>query len=259
MIKKDQPRIFGPRVHVVLSSLEDGSMRHPLADPTAKEVMAGWLPKHGFDPRKTVGLKVTYGDDQTYDTIVEVNSATADRGVLDSEAWVEADVLVTATANLALLLPVADCNAVLVHDPKKQVLALAHLGRHASVVDTADKVVDYLKHEHGTDPKHLKIFFSPSIRKNSYVFTHLSYDHGKNDWHQPPYATPREDGKYEIDLVAYNQDKFIGAGVLEQNIEVSPVDTATDENYYSHYAKHNLNDSRQVGRFVLVAELKPSA
>jgi len=257
MKAEHQPTHFPPHVIAAISSRENGSMRYPPSDPEAATAMSRWLPAVGIDPKNTVGLLIKYGENRTYDTITEIDEVPG-HGALEEDGWVEADALVTKKPNLALLLPTADCNATTIYDPEHDVIALVHLGWHSTVNNLAEKIVAYLADTHGTDPASLIVNFSPSIRRGSYIFDFLeqtgAIDYGgKPRWHSPAYATPRVDGKFDIDLISYNLDLLHESGVQAKNIGVANADTLKDKDYFSHQARrHETEQHRALGRFANV-------
>lgn len=247
MIAADQPTIFPSNFFVASSSLNEGVIRHPSLDPAASDNIVAWCTELGVPTERTVGLYLTYGEGRTYTDIVELESPIDASGASTIAGWIEADAFVTKVPGVAMLLPVADCNAVVYVDPVRQVMALVHLGWQATVSNLASKVVDYMIEHYDSRPEDLLIYNSPSIRAQSYHFTHLA-DFGDARWHQPPYATPQPDGTYAIDLVRYNYDRWREAGILPEHIEIVAVDTATSDNYPSHFAGQN-------SRFAVLAML----
>ena len=247
MIASDQPTIFPSPFFVATSSIENGVIRHPGLDPDAAGNIVTWCSKLGVPLERTVGLYITYADTRSYTEIIDV-SAPADAGGASTEkGWIKADALITNTPDIALLLPVADCNAVVYADPVNNVVALLHLGWHSTVHNLATKAVQYMIEHYGSSPADILIYNSPSIRARSYRFTHLSVT-ANTRWHQSPYAVKQLDGTYAIDLVQYNYDQWIEVGIAPEHIELIPIDTATSDNYPSHFAG-------QKSRFAVLAKI----
>ncbi len=232
MIAADQPKKLLPQVFAAVSSLADGAIRHPSLDVAASANIQRWCSVLSVALAQTIGLYVTYGDDHTYTDIVDVPAALDIRGASTKKGWVRADALVTNVPDIALLLPVADCNAVIYADPVQHVVALAHLGWHSTVNDLAGKLVEHMVERYGSSPADIRIYNSPSIRAESYRFTYLEQT-PLTAWHNEPYAILQPDDTYAIDLVTYNYDQWIRAGIMPDNIEVSLVDTATSPDYPS--------------------------
>lgn len=235
MIDAHQASIFPPQFLVATSSAADGAIRHPSLDPLAAGNIRRWCAQLAVPLEQTVGLRITYGDARTYTDIVELEAPLVAEGAAANEGWIAADAFVTRTPGVAMIVPVADCNAVVYVDPVKNVMALAHIGWHSTVRNLASGVVRYMVQHYGCDPRDILVYNSPSIRAGSYRFTFLEPT-DITQWHAEPYATRQPDGTYAIDLVAYNHDQWVSAGVLPEHIEVVDVDTATSDTYPSHFA-----------------------
>ncbi len=238
MIAAHQAHIFPEQYFVATSSLKNGVIRHPSLDPAAPDNIRAWCRQLEIPLEQTVGLYITYGEGRTYTDIVKIAEPLDAQGASAEEGWVKADAFVTQVPSLAMLLPVADCNAVVYVDPVQNVMALAHLGWHSTVHNLASKLVEYMAEQYGSVPSDILIYNSPSIRANSYTFTHLA-ETDSTRWHAEPYAAQQSDGTYAVDLVKYNYDQWCEAGILPENIEITDVDTATSSDYPSHFAGQN--------------------
>ncbi len=58
------------------------------------------------------------------------------------------------------------------------------------------------------------------------------------------------DGQTTVDIVGYSKRQLIEAGVKEENIEVSDIDTAADSTFFSHYRSKKTGEAE--GRFATV-------
>lgn len=238
MIQRDQPTIFPERFFGAVSCFNEGAIRHPSKDQASPGNIRRWCAELKIPLAHTVGLFITYAEENTYTVIKQVTAPLSNEGASSEDGWIMADALVTTTPGLAMILPVADCNAVLYVDPVQGVMALAHLGWHATVRNLASKLVAYLHEHFDTNPKDILIYNSPSIRAESYRFDYLSQTDSTR-WYAEPYATKLPQGGYAIDLVAYNMDQWLAAGVLPGNIQVSPINTASSDDYPSHRMEQN--------------------
>lgn len=255
MIADHQPKIFPRAILAAVSSRENGCIRAPILSPESAQNVEKWCTLLGIVASKTVGLYVTYGAGRSYTHIISVSEG-GDQGALDQTGWVEADAIVTDTPGVALILPIADCNAVIIYDPEQRVIGLAHLGWHSTVNNLARELVEYLTTKYHSKPGSLLVYFSPSIRKESYRFDRLE-DTLDTSWHREPYAILQPNGEYHIDLVKYNIDALIASGVQESHIEVCPVDTCADQRYNSHFARHQEGTtSRTTERFAALAMIR---
>lgn len=245
MIARDQPTCFPEHVLAVVSSRDDGTM----LDRTNGESHESHIlaRRDSFCRGQGVGYtdvayqRITYGDDRSYDNIVDVdkNDATFFRQDVD------ADALFTSAKGLGLFLPIADCVGTIVYDPSKQYLALAHIGRHSTVANLASKLVDYFV-ARGSNASDLLVWMAPHAKKESYRLEYFEYQ-ADSAWR--PYVNQTADGIY-IDMAGYNLDQFLQRGVKRGNVAVSGVDTARDQNYFSH------SQGDAYGRFAVLAMMR---
>jgi copper oxidase (laccase) domain-containing protein len=250
MIQHDQPTIFDSnKLAITLSSKSDGNTKPewgPLKE--TQKVIGAMAQRIGVTLDDVVVMDVGAHQGQ-WDEIIDVTSAEG-RGVTDPKQRIPADALVTIVPGIALLLPVADCNAVAIHDPVKNVVALVHLGWQSTVAELATKIVQHLQTKYQSSATDLRIFLSPAIKSESYIFEEVSQDDDpawKDFLH-------RTDKGFGVDLPGYNRQRFIEAGVPAEQIEASPVNTATSDEYYSHYRA--VRSDEPEGRFALLVGLK---
>lgn len=249
MIAADQASIFPPEYRVATSSFAEGTIRNPSLDAGASANIANWCATLGIPIKQTVGLSITYSEGQAYTDIVTVDAPLDSNGATTTHGWIKGDAIITTAPGVALILPVADCNAVVYVDPVHHVVALLHLGWHATIRNLASKVLDRMAEQYGSRPEDILVYNSPSIHASSYRFTHLS-SVGDPSWRQEPYAVLQPDGTYAIDLVQYNYEQWMHRGIRPDHIQVVDVDTAVSDNYPSHFAG-------QKGRFAVLAMLLP--
>lgn len=254
MIKVDQPTIFGDALTVGVSSREDGQMQHGWieADEEVTENRQKFLTAAGLAIEYSALVRIQYIDGASYDKIVEVSEADAGMGMYKRDGTV-ADCLVTTTKNLGLFLPIADCGATVVYDPKHEVLALAHLGRHSTVANLARKLVEYLTVNHQTDPSDLLVWISPSISPDNYILEYAGFANDNPAWEK--YCVTVNAG-YRVDISGYNMSQFVDSGIQSRNIAVSDVDTADSPNYWSHHQQKNVLGELAPPRFAVVASLR---
>lgn len=232
MIASDQPRIFGDAVRAAVSSKQNGNMKFGLGDDAeAIKNRRSFLQEAGFAIDRTTLVAINYDTDNfaKYRIVKEEEAKT---GMTQPENVEPADALVTDHPGHALFLPLADCVGVILHDPLRHVLMVSHVGRHSAEIDGARRSVKYLKDAFKSDPARIKVWLSPGVGKATYPLHRFG---GK--------------GLQEVIV-----DQLKASGVLAENIEVSDIDTATSEQYYSHSQYLQGNDD--LGRFAIVAEMR---
>lgn len=228
MIQSDQPDCFPSEVIVRVSSREDGTVLDKAVgvhNPLIVTNRTKFCERNHISYGDVVYQRIIYGDDRTYDCIVNV----AEQDTCKYSDEVVADALITADARVGMLLPVADCVATVLYDPITKQLALAHLGRHSTIANLMTKVISMMKQQ-GAAPNDIIVWMAPSVKQSHYRMEYFDMSDTK-EW--AGFAEKKPDGIY-LDLQGYNRARAREVGVLEQNIHVSPINTATDKNYFSH-------------------------
>lgn len=170
------------------------------------------------------------------------------------DALAATDAVVTATPGIALTVMVADCVPVVVYDPDRHVVALAHAGWAGTVARICSATVRVMAERFGCDPARLLAAVGPSIGPEAYEVGPDVADRARAafgpdvDQVVLPAAA---DGKHRFDLWRANALDLEQAGVPPASIEVAGRST-TDrlDELYSHRAE------RGTGRFAAVAVLR---
>ena len=133
----------------------------------------------------------------------------------------------------------------MLYDPVQRVLALLHLGRHSTLSPLLVRTIDRLIHE-GSRAEDIIVWMSPSAQRQSYVMQY--FDQATNPaWHS--FCSYEADGIH-LDLQGFNAAACQRAGIAPRNIYISPVDTVTSPDYFSHAA----GDTG--GRFAVLAMMR---
>jgi hypothetical protein len=112
----------------------------------------------GYDPAALVTAQQVHGT-----RLAWVGKADRGRGALDWAGAIPAtDGLLTAVPEVPVAILVADCAAVLIADPVRRVLALAHAGWRGALGRIASAAVQELV-EAGSRPEELRVGISPTL------------------------------------------------------------------------------------------------
>ncbi len=229
MIATDQPTIFGNEIIAALSSKQDGNMKFGIAmDADTLQNRKDFLRKAGIDMAHTTLVRITYDTDDFAKYRI-VTHKDKHRGMEPVQEVDVADALVVDQPSHALFLPLADCVGMILYDTKHHVLMVSHVGRHSAESEGAKRSVEYLARHHQTQPGDIKVWLSPAVGKASYPL----HAFGGQSLHEVITS--------QLDTV----------GIKADHIEISLIDTATSENYYSHSEFLKGND--EPGRFAIVA------
>jgi len=220
------------RVSTFTSALSDGSMKSN--DGKYRSVLPArerFLTAHDLSPSTTTLVQLAYeGYNYTRYKVVSDNDK---RDGMTRDATIVADALVTTTPGHALFLPLADCIGAVLHDPKKKILMLSHLGRHNLEQFGGTKSIEFLVENFQCDPENITVWLSPAAGKDNY----------------PLFAF---DNRSMHDVAT---EQLLTAGIVLEHITSSSVDTTKDMTYFSHseYLKgHRETD----GRFAVVTVMK---
>ncbi len=159
-----------------------------------------------------------------------------------------ADGIITDIKDLALMIQVADCQAVLFHDPVRQVIANVHSGWRGSVQNIIGHCVDGMKNEFGCVPAHILVGISPSLGPCCGEFVHYKKELPKHFWR---YKAPDTD---TFDFWQISQGQLQEKGIPGKNIEVMGICTkCRHQDFFSHRYSH------ETGRFACGLALRKNA
>jgi len=156
----------------------------------------------------------------------------------------KADALVTDRPGLTLFQRFADCVPILLVDPKRRAVGIAHAGWRGTLSGVAAAAVHAMTERYGSRPADLVAGLGPAIGPERYevgpevVAQVRATFNGRTEQ-----VLRTHQGRWHLDLWAANELQLRAAGVGQ--IEVSGLCTAshTDE-FFSHRGEHG-----QTGRF----------
>lgn len=159
----------------------------------------------------------------------------------------KADAILTDRPGVTLLMRFADCVPIMLYDPIKYVIGMAHAGWKGTVLRTAAKAVAAMQDKYGSHPADLWAGIGPSIGPHHYeigeqVEAQICDAFGQNASAVINSSNGDSEG-VQLDLWTANQIILRQAGV--RNIEISALCTACDlGDWYSHRA-----EGGRTGRF----------
>jgi YfiH family protein len=202
--------------------------------------------------------RLTVADQRHGNRVALVSGENAGRGhegAADSaSAFPATDALITGVPGAALTILVADCAPVVLFDPVRLAIGVAHSGRAGTVLGILPKTVEAMAAAFGSAPRDLLVGIGPAIGA-------ASYEIGDAQAAQVTAAfgaegagllRPTRPGHCTFDLAGALRIQLRAAGVADANVHDMAVDTlaATDE-FFSDRA------ARPCGRFMAAAMLAP--
>jgi YfiH family protein len=165
------------------------------------------------------------------------------KGITTAGRSFTADAMVTDIFGRNLAIQVADCQAVLLYEPTRRVIANVHCGWRGSVQNIIGRTVEVMEQHFGCRPGRIRAGIGPSLGPCCAEFINYSKE--------IPMEFLRYKGLNELfDFWSLSRDQLKRAGVAEINIESSGICTRchTDD-FFSYRAE------RTTGRFAAVIGL----
>ena len=151
------------------------------------------------------------------------------------------DVFVTTLPGVAIGVRTADCVPVLLYDPVKRVVAAVHAGWKGTVLHISEKTVELMTVKYRCDAADICAVLGPSIGPESFQVGEEVAEHFKNadfpmadiwSFQGKGDGSPMSGG-HHIDLWKANRWLLEKAGVKPENIQISGIDTFTDNSFFS--------------------------
>lgn len=168
-----------------------------------------------------------------------------DRYTVGGDKRIECDGFVTDIKGLPILIYIADCVPVLLHDPKAEVIAAVHCGWKSSVQDILGAAVEKMC-ALGAERENIRAAIGASIGKccfecdDDVPATVEKYLGGDTQG----LFEKKPNGKTHVDLKGANARRLVQLGLRRENIDVSCECTmCMPEKYWSHRATDGVRGS----------------
>ncbi len=192
--------------------------------------------KYGFDGRKILHPKqkdvkfITDYSDGKYIRISNKYLTKEDYWYID----LLADILIIDKnyPNIVIGHGMADCPIIIAADTKNKVVAISHCGSKQINREVPRYTMEALLKESNSNIKDIKVYIGSCIKEESYRYeVYPKWATNTKVWKN---NIKKKDNYYYIDLVSAIKNQLEEQGIEEYQIEVSPYDTYTNPNYYSH-------------------------
>jgi YfiH family protein len=209
-------------------------------------------PKRVHENRLLALMALGRDPDSVYDVwqVHGVNVAIAKTPRRPEIPHVQADIILTNTPGITLMMRFADCVPVLLHDPARKVIGIVHAGWMGTVLGTARVAVEAMHSQFGSNPGDIRAAIGPSIGPDHYevgrdVVMQVCQAFGQS----ASSLFVEHAGAVHFDLWAANRLVLGEAGVKQ--IELAGLCTACHiVDWYSHRADHG-----RTGRFGAIIAL----
>lgn len=156
-----------------------------------------------------------------------------------------ADGVVTDMQGVGLVIQVADCQGVLLYDPKRKVIANVHSGWRGSVQNIIGDCIDVMTGRFKCNPKDIRAGISPSLGPCCAEFINYRDEIPQVLW---GYKLP---GKLTFDFWKLSCDQMMTKGVGPENVEIMNLCTRCNTDKFYSFRQEKIT-----GRFGCVISLR---
>lgn len=164
------------------------------------------------------------------DTIFSLKTSLKENREVDG-----VDSLITNQRGVGLMIQQADCQAVLLCDPRKKVIAAIHCGWRGNVINILGKTVNRLQSDFGVLPGNLYGIISPSLGPCCAEFIH--YKTELPDSFLPFMVRPCYFDFWEI-----SRKQLLDAGLSDSNVRMERSCTSCSEDFFSYRRARRQGD-----------------
>lgn len=185
-----------------------------------------------FDGQPLVFVHQVHG----FDVAVVALQERSDAGGAFISAGI-ADAMVTAVPGIYLVIQVADCQAVMIYDPKKRVIANIHAGWRGSTRNIISRTIEVMQERFDGCPADFQVGIGPSLGPCCAEFVNYQNEIPESYW-------KFKDDAHRFDFWAISKHQLQEAGVLLKHINVAGVCTRCRPKTFFSYRRE-----KQTGRF----------
>lgn len=145
------------------------------------------------------------------------------------------DALMTSQRGVGLMIQHADCQAVLLHDPVRSVIAAIHCGWRGSVIGIPEKTVREMQNCYHSRPRDIHAVISPSLGPCCAEF--INY---RRELPAAFQAFRVKDNHFDFWEISRSQ--LMDAGLLRENIRIAAICTSCSPDFFSYRRARRRGD-----------------
>ncbi len=187
--------------------------------------------------------KLVYAGQVHSDRVLVIDPGSLDGGNPGSPSQLIGDALVTDIPQIGLVIQVADCQAVLLVDTSRQVVANVHAGWRGSIKNILGRTIRTMEARFGCRPRDMLAGIGPALGPCCAEFTNYRTEIPQKFW-------TYKDNSHHFDFWAISRDQLIAGGVPAEKIAVSRVCTKCSTDLFFSYRGEG-----KTGRFAVVIGL----
>jgi len=165
------------------------------------------------------------------------------------------DGVCTNISNIPMIMLGADCLLMIIYDPNKQAVGLAHAGWRGTVSQISKNLVRTMQQTYQCNPNDLHVGLGPAICKGCYEVGPEVIDAVNTQI--PSYRSALQitnNNHGQFDLAMANKLQLIDCGIPESQIELSNICTKESAETFHSFRR----DKQNSGRWALICGLLPN-
>lgn len=155
-----------------------------------------------------------------------------------------ADGMITDMKDLYLVILVADCQAVMLYDPEKKIIANLHSGWRGSIKNIIGKCVEKMTSQFGCRTENIIAGISPSLGPCCAEFVNYRDEIPKSLWKY------KIKGRDYFDFWEMSRDQLMNTGIKKEHIENMNVCTKCNTDIF-----YSFRGEKTQGRFACVISM----
>jgi YfiH family protein len=161
--------------------------------------------------------------------------------------------MITGERGIAIGVETADCVPILLVDPATPAVAAVHAGWRSTVKKIAQKAVGKMQDELGSDPRRIIAAIGPAIGPECYEVDEPVMGPLRQTfpyWNE--FASPRGNGRWNLDLPRLNRAELLQAGISQVNIYSFGLCTSCNTGLFYSFRREG-----RTGRMLSAVMIKP--
>jgi len=163
----------------------------------------------GFNPERLITMDQVHGDRiWVIDKPLSHSAQTAN---------CQSDALLTDQQGITIGVLTADCVPILLVDPDRPVIGIVHAGWRGTLLGIAQKAIQTMTHQFGTNPEDLFVSIGPSIGECCYEVDEAVMGPFRSlGWNWENASKPKGKGKWFLNLAQANIDQMRDRGMKDE-------------------------------------------
>ena len=209
--------------------------------------------------KKSVGFSNVYKGTQAHtDRVIILDESNKNEYSFEKQNKEEVDGYITNTKNIATLITTADCNPIIIYDPKNNVVANVHAGWKGVINKIYINAINLMKEEFNSNVKDLIVCIGPSIRKCCFTSQEESFKEKFTQVfnYEDEYLSYDKDNiTFHIDLITILKHELKYVGVEDRNIYVADICTRCNTDDFYSYRKAVQQKQEDYATMATIVEL----